>query len=323
MPPLLHLRKSTTLVAPEVFLGATKAVVWRRCKNGGKKWLYGCGSLQPEDAAVVESFQAAFQKAFSMDFYITKYQGKMMESMTPLFQAMLGGMHRLEQQEKEEQEEEARRALAEGGADGEEQTAAKRRRTGEDLARRARRVCIRLASMANRCFWLSTTEVALHILTGGDCPQSHYNVRLFTRQLQWACQQCKRLLNDEGAVEEEQSERLPLRAVRIQIPVADAEEEEHSAGGTAGVPQPAGETVAGDEQAGGEQNEEWTSSPPARTLPTTTPTGALAFRPCRSTSTGCTSGEYPSRAGRKLLGRDSSLSRSTTSWPSGTCRRFC
>ena len=41
-----------------------------------------------------------------MDFYITKYQGKMMESMTPLFQSMLGGMQRLEQQEKEDQEEE-------------------------------------------------------------------------------------------------------------------------------------------------------------------------------------------------------------------------
>ncbi len=30
----------------------------------------------------MESFQAAFPKASSMDFYITKYQGKMMESMT-------------------------------------------------------------------------------------------------------------------------------------------------------------------------------------------------------------------------------------------------
>ncbi len=55
-----------------------KAVVPRKHISSGKKWLYGCGSLQAEDAAVVESFQAAFQKAFSMDFYITKYQGKMM-----------------------------------------------------------------------------------------------------------------------------------------------------------------------------------------------------------------------------------------------------
>ena len=92
-----------------------------------------------------------------MDFYITKYQGKMMESLTPLFQSMLGGMQRLEQQEKEEQEEEARKRLSE------EVVLPLRRKTQEDLARRARRVCIRLASMANRCFWLSTTEVAVHI----------------------------------------------------------------------------------------------------------------------------------------------------------------
>ena len=51
-----------------------------------------------------------------MDFYITEYQGKMMESKTPLFHSMLGGMRRLEQQEREEQEEEACKVLSEGGA---------------------------------------------------------------------------------------------------------------------------------------------------------------------------------------------------------------
>ena len=109
--------------------------------------------------------------------------------------------------------------------------------------------------MANRCFWLSTTEVALHILTGGDCLQSHHNVRLFTRQLQWACQQCKRLLNHEGAGEDQQGAQLPIQAVRIQIPVAE-EGEEDAAGGTSCAPQPAGETPAGDEQADGADSED-------------------------------------------------------------------
>ena len=148
-----------------------------------KKWLYACGPLQAEDQAVVESFQVAFQKAVFIDFYITRYQGKMMESLTPLFQSMLGGMRRLEEQEKEEkEEEEARKQLSQ------EPVLPTRVQIEDDLARRARRVCIRLASMANRSFWLSTTEVAVHILTGGDCLQSHYHARLFTRQLQWACQ---------------------------------------------------------------------------------------------------------------------------------------
>ena len=36
-----------------------------------------------------------------MDYYITKYQGKMMQSMTPLFVAMTQGVRKLEEQEKQ------------------------------------------------------------------------------------------------------------------------------------------------------------------------------------------------------------------------------
>ena len=151
----------------------------------------------------MECLRVAFQEAFAMDFYITKYLGKRMESMAPLFQAMLGGRQRLEQQEKAEQEEEARQLLHEAVPDDATEAQAKRARTHEGLARRAWRVCIRLAAMANRSVWLSTTEVAVHILTGGDCLQSQHHVRLFTRQLQWALQQCKRLLNHEGEDEAE------------------------------------------------------------------------------------------------------------------------
>ena len=36
-----------------------------------------------------------------MDYYITKYQGKMMQSMTPLFTAMTQGIRKLEEQEEQ------------------------------------------------------------------------------------------------------------------------------------------------------------------------------------------------------------------------------
>ena len=39
----------------------------------------------------------------AMDYYITKYQGKMMQSMTPLFSAMTQGIRKLEEQEKQAQ----------------------------------------------------------------------------------------------------------------------------------------------------------------------------------------------------------------------------
>ena len=119
-----------------------------------QKWLYGA---HHKDLPIelrnrfVDSFAAAFQKQYAMDFYITKYQGKQMEALTPLFQSMTGGVHRLEEQEREEEQQ----AQATGA--GDEEPVAKKRRIHEHLAKRARRLTIRLASMPNRCYLLSTS----------------------------------------------------------------------------------------------------------------------------------------------------------------------
>ena len=40
-----------------------------------------------------------------MDFYITKYQGKPMEALTPLLMTMMSGIRRLEKQEDHEEAE--------------------------------------------------------------------------------------------------------------------------------------------------------------------------------------------------------------------------
>ena len=107
-----------------------------------------------------------------MDFYITKYQGKPMESLTPLFRSMTDGVHRLERQEEQEEAdaESARKAAAdEAGLE----PAPKQQKTVEEITRRARRLTIRLASMANRCFWVSAAELVVHILT--DCDYAYYD----------------------------------------------------------------------------------------------------------------------------------------------------
>ena len=62
-----------------------------------------------------------------MDFYITKYQGKMMQSMTPLFAAMTQGMRKLEEQEL--------KAAELWEKDAAEEPARKKRRTKERTAR--------------------------------------------------------------------------------------------------------------------------------------------------------------------------------------------
>ena len=49
--------------------------------------------------------------------------------------------------------------------------------------------------MANRCFWVSAAELVVHMLTDGDCLQSHRHQCVVWKQLQGAMQQCKRHLN--------------------------------------------------------------------------------------------------------------------------------
>jgi hypothetical protein len=71
--------------------------------------------------------------------------------------------------------------------------------------------------MANRCYWLSTTEITTHILTGGDALQSHHNMRLFTRQLQWAMQQCKRVVNKEAPLEDIAQGQQSIQTARLWL----------------------------------------------------------------------------------------------------------
>ena len=193
-------------------------------------WFPGSfATLTSQEQACATSFAASFRKAAAMDFYITKYQGKPMESLTPLFKCMTDGVHRLERQ-LEEEEAEAEKARE---ADAEEtglDAARKHQKTMADVERRARRLTIRLASMANRCFWVSAAELTVHILTDGDCLQSHKNMFLFTKQLQWAMQQCKKHLNNEP-LEEQAEETLRVQAVTLHVKeneVAKVEASTHS-----------------------------------------------------------------------------------------------
>ena len=99
------------------------------------------------EQSFVLSFAAAFQKAAAMDFYITQYQSKPLESMTLLFQAMALGIRRLEQKEAEEQSVRTElQAAAVLDNTAPELPRRGGRRILEDLANRARRLCIRMAS---------------------------------------------------------------------------------------------------------------------------------------------------------------------------------
>ena len=137
-----------------------------------------------------------------------------MQSLTPLFQTMTAGLHRLAEEEKAEDEKAEEERI--------QNEESKRRKTPASIKKRARRVTIRLASMANRCYWLSCAEVAVHILTGGDCLQSHCHQKLFTRQLQWAMQECKRHLNKESSTDEaKKQDRCGTGLMKIQVRIQE------------------------------------------------------------------------------------------------------
>ena len=174
-------------------LGATKAVFKK------PPWFRKSVMLSSREQRCIQSFAASFEKAAAMDFYTTKYKGKPMESLTPLFKCMTQGIHRLECQEAEEEkaaEDKKRSALTDGESVG-LALARKKRETMENIAYRCRRLTIRLASMANRCFWLSAAEFLIHVFADCDCLQSHKHFTVFTKQLQWGMQQCKKNLNKE------------------------------------------------------------------------------------------------------------------------------
>ena len=62
-------------------------------------------SLSAAERACINGFAASFQKPDAMDCHITKYQGKPMEALTPLFMTMMSGIRRLEEQEEQEDAE--------------------------------------------------------------------------------------------------------------------------------------------------------------------------------------------------------------------------
>ena len=126
--PILEEDETAPDLAAASHAGASPAPAKQTVKSA-PQWLGGVlwRSLSPARRNVVNSVSSAFRKMHAMDFYITKYQGKMMQSMTPLFAAMTQGIRKLEEQEKQAEE------LVD--KDPVEKPARKKRKTKEDLQR--------------------------------------------------------------------------------------------------------------------------------------------------------------------------------------------
>lgn len=162
--------------------------------NRKETFLYGvrASMVRGIKASILGATRAVFRAAHCCDFYITKYLSKPMQNVQPVMSQMAAGIRRLEQEYL--QEEQARL----DGSDAQQQ---KKSRSFAPIVQRARRTCLRLAASANRCFWLSSCEIMVTLLTGGNMFQTHTANNLFTKQILWKMMSCKRELNGEAAPE--------------------------------------------------------------------------------------------------------------------------
>ena len=148
-----------------------------------------------------------------------------MESLTPLSKNLTETVHCLERQEAEEEaaEEQAKISATDRESDHTPaERARKKPKTREDVTRRCRRFTIRLASMANRCFWLSAAELLIHVFADGVRLQSHKNMTVFTKQLQWGMQQSKKIMNAEIPQESREQEYRNVDTVSVLVASASA-----------------------------------------------------------------------------------------------------
>ena len=138
--------------------------------------MYGVRLRLPDEPLLRRCFHsiaAMFQAAHNCDYYITKYQGKLLAQMQNLLANIAFGLRRLEEEEE-----------ALGGVRG----------VVQPVQERARRATLKIAAAANRCSWVSSCEMASFIRTGGDARRTHRPVHIFLSRPMYLLKECQRLL---------------------------------------------------------------------------------------------------------------------------------
>ena len=87
--------------------GGCQNMRWRRGLKDTGASLVALGvhvvsPLSADAAEILQCITDAFRKAMAMDYYITKYQSKVMEALAPLFKSLLPGIQRLAAEQEEE-----------------------------------------------------------------------------------------------------------------------------------------------------------------------------------------------------------------------------
>jgi hypothetical protein len=140
--------------------------------TGQSNVVYGNSILSPMKRAFMYAQKAGMKAAFICDFYMTKYQSKAQQILSSALGPLLQGLRRYEAEE----------------ADLDELPS---------VRERALKKLRRMMFAANKSHWYSAAELAIFVLTGGHCIQTHGDKVLFTSRSHYMFQECKRLFNND------------------------------------------------------------------------------------------------------------------------------
>ena len=155
------------------------------------------GRLNAFKRSFAKALQAMFRAAHCCDFYITKYQTKPQQTMTPLTEVFADTIHKIQ-----------REPVSEEVCESEQLP--KKRKTVEASRRQAQSLLIKMTSALNRCHWHSIAEICGQIMTGAARLQTHSSYTIPMRKIVFMLSACKNNLNanarEAGAILDEEPE---------------------------------------------------------------------------------------------------------------------
>ena len=140
-------------------------------------------------AKAMRSIIAVHIAAANCDYYITKYQTKPLEQLQNIIVQYALGLKRYEDNDPAEE---------------------------LPVKRKAQSVTLRLAAAANRCIWVSSTELALFIETEEHFWTTHFDAPIFLSRALYLANECKRLLQNCEANCLLEAQHVPLDAFEIR-----------------------------------------------------------------------------------------------------------
>lgn len=108
---------------------------------------------------VVKSLKDAFRASHNADYYVTKYQTKPQQSLTPLLEVFAGAVRRFHLEQ-----EEAKNEVTNAGQNPDSSKAQHIASIQDPNRQKAQRLLVKMSTAMNKCYWHSLCEISVHLL---------------------------------------------------------------------------------------------------------------------------------------------------------------